>query len=236
MMKKMLCLVLSLMLLSCAALAEEEKEITFQGVPWGSSIEEMGQIWIDNGFLNEWKELEHSHLCRTPMEYLTQEDGIDVAYTDENLAAVGGRQWMEPNWLVKGTQIAGYDIKEIQTFWACNDNNSALLAVKVILKVDDKAAAYDDLTAKLTTVYGECENVEKYTFVNGWIGANNTAVLLTANDGTSCSEMLTERDKEKVALIYGTLDAQEILDTYYAEYQANQKPEPTVNPFDVSGL
>ncbi len=234
-MKKILCLVLALMLLSCAALAESEKEITFQGVKWGSSIEEMGKIWVSNGFVFEHFSPEPEWVSHMSTEYLTNENTIDVSMTADGYEAVGGRAWHGWTWF-DGAKIAGYDIREIQTFWACDEDDSALLAVKVILKVNDKAAAYDDLVAKLTSLYGEGQNVKHYAQVNAWLGANNTAVLITADGHNTASELLTERSGDRLALIYGTLDAQNILEAYYAEYLASYKPEPTVNPGDVSGL
>ncbi len=89
-MKKMLCLVLSLMmLLSFSALAEEEKEITFQGVPWGSSAEVTLQAWIDNGFVVEAMEkrlpsnLSKYGLDSSRVEYLSQGDCIGITTRQE---------------------------------------------------------------------------------------------------------------------------------------------------------
>ncbi len=241
-MKKMLCLVLSLMLLfACSALAEEEKEITFQGVPWGSSAEVTLQAWIDNGFVREGMEknrlesLSKYGLDASYVEYLSQGDCIGIATRQEYQNTIGGVYYLNQLGNMD-KEIAGYKINfydgGMTGYYACDDSKSSLLAVSVVLKADNTEEAYSDLTAKLTTVYGDYEavnfEVSPYLYgwdgsCNVWKGANNTAVVLGMYYG-------------EVALFYGTLDAQEILDAYYAEYQANLVPEPTVNPADTSGL
>ncbi len=326
-MKKMLCLVFSLMmLLTGSALAEEEKEITFQGVPWGSSVVDSYKILFEKGLFSKaydaysrnkiikldpkWLQVDHGRTVR----YLTAEDGVVIAYASEDykqaLAHLGTNH--QSGYSANGiggkgvdAKIAGYQVKQFDLWYAYHGNNTELVSVVLMLIVDDVDEAYSDLTAKLTTLYGEPEshsstqnsstttllNTELVSIdypsdaitsllsentvsedtipsdmsvntvssfyiptfsseaitmlntstinlsekpANAWLGANNTAVVLVQD--SSATTISFGSESNSIVLIYGTLDAQEILDAYYAEYQENYVPEPTVNPFDLSGL
>ncbi len=265
-MKKIVCLVLALMmLLAGSALAESEKEITFQGVPWGSSADDAYQRLLEKGlFSKEFDELSstsritHRSLTSKTNDnvYLTSENGGEVVtiaedyfpiiafLTNESVPKTSTSMPETVTLIREDAKIAGYQVDDLSLYYAYNENNTELLSVVVTLKVDDLEEACSDLSAKLTTLYGKSSQIKEQrdtlfgygryastnivTTHNAWMGANNTAVVLKKNKAFTGVDSIT--------LIYGTLDAQEILDAYYAEYQENYVPEPTVNPFDLSGL
>ena len=114
-------------------------------------------------------------------------------------------------------KIAGYVIKSILFTYTQNGNDTQLLSVKV----DLVGLNYTDLSSKLTKVYGVGkEGIDEEglkTMI--WYGADNSCVLLYSIDGDSAD------------LIYGRLDAEEIISAIKANPEATE-----VDPDDVSGL
>ncbi len=160
--------------------------------------------------------------------------GHQCGYPIDDYMPIRGEWHCKPGWLVEGTKIAGYEVAEIVMCFARDDIESELLSVLIVLDATDTEEAYGDLTSKLSQLYGEYDegNFEE-SFVemsdwkgsfNVWQGANNTAVMLAKRYGS------------RISLIYGTLDAQDILDAYYAEYQANTHTPAPVDSTDTSGL
>ena len=260
-MKKILCLVLTTMLLlSCSALAEE-KEITFQGIPWRCSIQEMGKVMLEKKLIKEGSEhtardnfKPSSWLDWNGITYLTNDNGIGYFRTplSGDTRKVTGHFDMVDRFMEEDTKIAGYEVGKIDAAFARYENDkSELLSFCIFLMTENGEEAFNDLTAKLSTLYGEPEshvftpdplfgylltsNVAEKT-INAWKGANNTAVLLFPGNIERANGIYSfNTPSQCVSLIYGTLDAQAILDAYYAEYQANNQPEP-VDSMDVSGL
>ncbi len=225
-MKKMLCLVLSLMLLlSCSALAEEEKEITFQGVPWGSSKEETRQIWIDQGFVKPNPPAGSGSNGNYGFSFSAEGDLVYFSGSDDTMCCHSFKISA-----LEVTTLASYELNKVCEFYACDrvEDGTALMMVLVELKVSDGEAAYDDLTAKLASIYGQYEGLtwEDYGMVvNMWKGANNTVVVLAPDGNTGL-----------VTLLYGTLDAEKILGEYEDRYQATIPTPVPVDPTDTSGL
>lgn len=263
-MKKILYLALSLiLLLSCSAVAEEEREITFQGVPWGSSISDTYQMLLDNGLIDAEYDKHNGEHVKTlgnawglslgavlGMEddvYLTSDNGVGIAATRTYRPVIARFSDIDPEsdvyFLINDMKIGGYKVGNFYSYYAYSENNTELLSVVISLKVDNAEEAYSDLTAKLTTVYGECSqfkaSVAGFSLYNGkvcnaWQGANNTAVVLSSSYGIT--DILSGGVTYYIDLIYGTLDAQKILDAYYAEYQANTPTPAPVDSTDTSGL
>ena len=216
-MKRMLALLFAVLMPTSCAYADETAEITYQGIPWGSSVETVTKWAKDQGFkfINDYSGI---------LDYLDAEG----KYTSKYMAGV--KDIIADRTPGFDFQVAGYDVDKIYFCFDTVNGKDALATVTVYLDVVDfdfKNRALDDLEQKLIMVYGEneCEPAQQMSGFIGFgfnfssgdryikLGANNTAVCLT-------SESLN------VMIVYGKTDA-------FADLK---QPVATASPFNISGL
>lgn len=187
--KKMLAVLMAFILLFSCAYAESE--ITFHSIPWLSDDVSTLKLLKEAGIISEdYKEStlnSETGSYIVPNEIINYKPELNMQYADVCLSiSLAGS--------VRG-KIAGCPVKNVVLSYAYN-GSLQLIAVKVELI----GTNYESLETKLAKVYGEGEKIETEDGVTTsvWKGENNTAILLYS-EGYNYS------------LIYGRLDAQEIL-------------------------
>ena len=234
-MKRVLALLMAVLMLACggSALADEERELTFQGVPWGSSFQETMQSLLDSGLLDSGLLVNNRNM--SVQEYIdkigTNAD-VTYLYSQENKewdVTISGGEYVCKFWAYSGVSgdynisvpedktIAGYGIDRIEFSFVKQGEDTRLMTVQLHLDYQDAAAAYEDLRAKLSSVYGEGEHSEAHK-IDTWSGANHSMIFLRHN-GSS------------VELLYGTTDAEEWMKEAEAAI-----PKQEIDGTDVSGL
>lgn len=187
-MKKLAALTVALLLaLGCvAALAQYEEPILFRGMAWGSSYAE-----IDEGEnLNALLQFTFSENVGRAME---MESTLDVPL-DEGL--VGYAEFSRPL-----PEVAGYQTEDVELrFVYVPDENGDLVKDKehtalyfayYTIEPADRVAAYEDLTAKLTSLYGDAgysnngDVAQGESTVTTWYGAEGTMVSLWYSPSSS---------------------------------------------------
>ena len=197
-------LFLIILILLCGS-ASAESEITFQNIPWLTSETETVKQLFNLGIVRE-QEL-NEELAREGCEYIIfDEAGIYRPYTIRDYEEVCFAVLPSPR-----GRIAGYPIKQIKLTFAY-DGDYKLISVSV----DMIGADYDELKEKLVRVYGDGQYSRTNEGIESlmWKGDNNSGVLL-----------YTESEGLEFTLIYGRIDAEEILNNCRVS-----------NPDDVSGL
>ena len=228
-MKKLIVLALVLLLCIGCTVADEEKEITFQGIPWGSSIETVTEWVIQQEEYSLSYDTAEKYLDRyLPMSHnggysnmVLSESGKPIDYAEEDAYKKAlGCSWTYggARGELKGYRFAGYDLKLFAYDYSCDGEITGLLSVGVVLEYPNgNDAAFEDLQQKLRAVYGAGDIDDEKTYLK--LGANNTAVLL--------------RRKNTPMLIYGVTNAKAILDEIMAKQEV---PAVTVDPADMKGL
>ena len=223
----------AMMLLGLAGTAlAYDAEITFQGIPWGSSYEEAGHILFDSEFfiieeeialqMDEKEFLQNvMYMSRCTPCYLIEKKGAIRVDSSSDFKQVGYEcNVYNPFGQLKS--IGGYSFTPIMYF-AGNGENEALIAVS--LSAGSDKAMFDDLEKKLTSVYGDRKTGKAETLTGSkatyyaWLGSNNTCIWLF-------------NDLSRIRLVYGTLDAESILN----EYLSAAPTEKPVDSTDVGGL
>lgn len=224
-MKRVLALLMAVLMLACggSALADEERELTFQGVPWGSSFQETMQSLLDSGFLVNNRNISVQEMDRI----LNQGCGRFLYFLDDYWCAFDCGEEYICNYpaysgndisVAEDKTIAGYGIEEIDFSYVKQGEDTRLMTVKLFLDYQDGAATYEDLRAKLSYVYGEGEHSEASGSIDTWSGANHSMIFLRYNGS-------------HIELCYGTADAEEWLEEAKAAI-----PKQEIDGTDVSGL
>lgn len=233
-MKKVLAFLLAMMMLvsvGCAwaeGTTEEAAEITFQDIPWGSSVDTVAE-WV---IQREEYSLPYDtaeKLLNQYMPWSKGSSGRNIILTTDGTTLDGQveRDYGKAlaNWTTFGGErgelagfaIAGYKMNELYYDFTFDGEATGLISVGISLECPNgEDAAFTDLQQKLRTVYGVGDIDDENTYFK--MGANNTAVLLRKN-GTPI-------------LIYGITNATEPLDASIGATGAT----PTANPSDTSGL
>ena len=223
--KKTFALLLLIVLIThCfASLAEHTEAITFQGIPWESSVEETLSILQEKKLITkEYAStlalenegdiiLETGKISGKPYAY----DGrIKREYRTH--ITIDGKYYQDT--------IAGYQVKFLTFTFALNKGETQLLCVDVGLKYNDTQRFIKEISAKLIKVYGEGEvydNTSTFAIDQTylWYGENDTAILIEYFKALGSSKY------EAFHFCYGILNAGEILNNI-AE----------INDSDLSGL
>ncbi len=216
-----------------------DEEITFQDIPWGSSIEDTIKIMVEKGFIQEEtiqaiggpdNVINYMYVSDGEADYLYKK-GKDIIFgneSDDQVRAMGSCIFDNPLSSGLAKKIAGYNVNNIEFYFAKNDTGSGLISARIDLVFDRKETkeVFDDLTQKLTTVYGKPQK-GKRSMLSGtkapyyaWKGKNDTCVWLFADSLGG------------VLLTYGTLNAGNIL----KEYLTAVPTKVPVDSSDTSGL
>ena len=157
-MKKVLAVLMAMLILACAgiALADVDTAITFQGIPWGSSVLDVIDALQDSGIAviqEAWSDLDFLVLL-TDGALLTPESGECFHYNqDAKMYEVQSKNSkcvskFEPYYFlqyVPDKTIAGYGIKGIDFSFVQQGDETRLMTVQVRLDWQDTKAAYADL-------------------------------------------------------------------------------------------
>ena len=209
-----------LVLSSTAALADYDREITFQDIAWETGLDEAPvSLLADDFAVDGFYTYSDSGMFLVPDKDLVLHDimGEKEDYYSIAVTAAADR------YMLKNLRIAGYDVIQLEFFYAMEGEKSHLMTVNVRLDIPDGEAAYKDLTDKLTSVYGDVSKRGKlYTFWETavWFGQNDTAVMLTLNQG-------------EVKLNYCKIADPTMLDEYLTNLP---DPMKDIDSSDISGL
>lgn len=209
-MKKTTIYIIIMVLLMCTFLSNseaEDKELIFSKIPWLSSEETTIDILKECGYLRSGFEI--GAINNDNSTYLTEDESEfvqPVMSKDYNEVALS----ISLSGYVKG-KVAGYPIKNIILCFAYNGDFQL-----VSVKLEMIGATYSELKEKLMGIYGACEekkNQLEMISLN-WKGADKSCVVL-----------FNENADDSYELIYGRLDAAELLSNCLE-----------IDPNDVSGL
>lgn len=200
-MKKALTVLLTaLMLLGMLVTAfAYDEEITFQGIPWGSSFDAVIEKLYESGLVDSSVQLIPKKAIG--LETTMAEDGTLTQHYLDNHAdeALYSIYISNPQ-----ISIAGYPISEMAFQFAANEEQSELICVTLKTEEQRDKAVYDTVTAELSSVYGK--GTEKQSFgqwgdpCTVYEGAEKTAVTFHKN-GMAYYNILQ----------FGKLDSLEIL-------------------------
>ena len=215
----LLLLVVMLLSLSLPALAYDE-EITWLGIPWGSSPEEALPILAEKGVIKE-EILQYRKLNNSNCSFLFPSEEIwDGPFAPKHFDAKACKWYLSKSDIL--SQIAGYDVNNISLNYSDDGEQQNLLTIRITFDTTQQKEAFEDLSQKLMKVYGECESTVYNPIpamdirTNTWYGENNTVVCLIYIYSST-------------TLFYSVTNAKEILD---------QIPDPdvTVDANDTFGL
>ena len=209
-MRKMFCLLITMLLLVSIAQADE---IMFRGIPWGSSIDEVKDALAAMGssFVYKDTNMLSWDACK-PYGY----DFFEYP-TGHKLSLIPATE---------DFKVAGYSVENITVYCAYGledgvqkkSKDSNFYLASYIFDVVDVRAAYNDLKKKLNQLYGDGEiatgnatmvwAMYKQEAVE-WHGDNETGILLnvvTTNEGS-------DFNMDSLMLFYGKTNSKEMLNT-----------------------
>ncbi len=208
------------------ALAYEE-EITFQGIHWGSSIEDTVKILNEKEYLNpEWAEYVTLVLAPGCGSYIKEREQINAEMSGEHNDVLSLLQLDHGNqMLAEDKKIAGYPVKRLEFTFIVNGTESQLVDVGIDLEYENAAETIADLQQKLTSVYGSSVHAEVLHGIiatDCWTGAGNSMILLSVSENGG-----------NFTLDYGTLNAVKLI---AAALEDQAAPAGNVDSTDVGGL
>lgn len=224
-MKKFFAVLLTLMLLAGltgSALAYDG-EITFQGIAWGSSFEDVMNGLNEKGFIDpDAPGSLQDQLSAGYGQYLVPDPDFTCNTSSEHDEVLASAS-LQRGWnLADGAKIAGYDVKEFLLTFVDHGGNTQLALVDIRLDYVNPKEAATDLARKLTAVYGDPVFANFSVLeTTCWQGADQTVVYIFCLDG------------ELMQLCYGTLNAENMVAEAVANYSA---PANNVDSTDVGGL
>lgn len=186
------------MVIMCSVVFASEvydKPILFRGVEWGSAYKE-AVASFDAG-------ITMSKLSDNEYWYTTQ----DLLYKKNGTSRKGaiGASSNAYSWNISGFKVAGYEVDEVEMLFTylpgddgilIKDNeHTALIYAEYKLEPKDSKAAFEDLTTKLTSIYGDVDASQEDGFLidyhqNMWYGAEGTKVSLVLQEYSSDSQYL----------------------------------------------
>lgn len=201
-------LLLTLTMFVFSSFADSEKEITFWGVSWLSDDPKVLQMLKESGCIQTYSE---NYVLQKDQSSFLIEDSALAYRPDTNSEYEEVCFSISTDSFTRG-RIAGYPIKNLILSFAYN-GTCRLISVKVEMI----GADYNQILDKLIQVYGDGQNNKNDEGISAimWKGADNSAVLL-----------YTESEGLDYTLMYGRLDAEEILKNCLAPADSS----------DVSGL
>lgn len=166
----------------------EEKEILFKDIPWGTSYKEAKNILSDN----DWYVMHHDHMKTYSVDdiLLGDYEGIDFDNAGFNMVAYPFSN--------NEIDVAGYTTSNLCLYLAFpvidgkliqDEENAMLYGARYEFEPEDFEKMYDDLTSKLSSLYGEPASLEEETdwldiktICTVWEGSNGTYVSLVGED------------------------------------------------------
>lgn len=197
--------------------AATDKEILFRDIPWGTNYTDITNILPDF----DWNTMSYENMRTYPVqEVLTDDDGKFDVFVNGNINMIA-YPFTDGN-----TEVAGYTTSDIELYFAYTpvdgqlqqeDSLTALYGARYIFDPQNLQSMYDDLTSKLSSLYGEPDDVTndkdwlglKYTHT-WWHGANDTVVVLHSLDS---SEDETDLYEDELWIAYAWEKGDDLLKT-----------------------
>lgn len=190
-MRKLLLVLLVLaMIIPSTSISESDKAILFRGLEWGTSYQESLKAFPESFPFQGPKDFDYWHY---PTEELFH-DGLKI---DTNFREYLGCYSYSSEKYYDSFEVAGYPVKELSMHYAYLPGEDGLLVRDIdhavfikayyILTPKDAVTAFEDLTNKMTDLYGEMkqETTEGssiiYTF-RVWDGKDGTMVAVEFED------------------------------------------------------
>lgn len=229
--KWMIYLLLVALLMTCSyGVAEEEKEILFRGIPWGSSTADyLSAIAKDNisgstsnvTSVYSWEIKEGGDMDSSISRM--EDAGFSVASYPKNMNVAG-----VPVGDIKAYFIFTYDDDAVYS----SEDKASLYKAEYDLEPADIKDTYDILADKLTGLYGQgtkAHGTQKYINVTytenydavTWTGANNTGVRLF----THYREDNGVKEYRSLSLIYGKTNSVDLFKNLTDALAREQKKE-----------
>ena len=201
-MKKIAAFLLAMMLalgLTTAFAEEEAKEIVWQDIPWGISYQETVKLLIEKKIIDSPENLKMGDYYQLSMMGIWANFLLENGEVDFYI--------FSPKYLNSGIIVAtnysydlsftygGYPVRSITLTFSPDDQ---LMSIAIA----PKDFNYDDLTKKLTTVYGEPSIQDPFVI----LGGNQTAISFDFNTEsfvygkTTWNEILSEPETETQAI------------------------------------
>lgn len=199
--------------------AEANEGYTFQGIPWGSSPEEVKEILVANGLIDAEARFSTEAANGNP-KYYPNIDNFNVMELPDAIGAgfnctvngAGGEISVKLLKSVGGIEPASsVDFDFI--YETKNDEiTTNLQLIRVGIFFGHNEAAFGALSEKLTQAYGKySENSENVFNTRMWMGENQTVIALASSAGL-------------VFLTYAKADAYEQVEAIQALLAANKAP------------
>ena len=189
-MKKMIFVLCFVIVFCCGVAAAEdiyEKPILFRGIQWGETYDNFIQIFPEGK--EKWN-------------FYPYKSGVNCLFLDK---CEDGSQYNELGFGMTNrigefpeNDVAGYSMNYIKSYFLYEPDENGMLvrdhehgrfcAAFYSLKFNDDestAAAWDDLTAKLTRLYGDVDETASEKKINVWRGADGTMVVLGVKKATN---------------------------------------------------
>lgn len=219
----------------------EKPEIVFREIPWGTSFPEVDSslaswdLWNISG--------EGYKTCSVDDILIGDYEGIDFEYSGINIISSA----------FKGEQdVAGYKTSDIDLYFVFlpNENgyltydekDTALYGVQYMFEPVDLEDMYNDLTEKLTSLYGEPDKVTydtdwldiQYTYTY-WYGANNTELVLRSQNSENDTTDLYE---DEIYITYAWREGDNLLKNASdaVKKEKRDKEKEAQGNSDVNGL
>lgn len=235
-MKKVFSAFLALMILTMCfgAFADDvyEKPILFRNIEWGSSLNTALKE-IPNGV--KMRDFDEREYWYPVSDFIYDGNG----YGTQLKANLGGYVYARSS-SMEGVKVAGYDVKNIYMYFLYevgedgllkkDTDNTSFVYAYYLIEPKDSEAVFNDLTAKLTSIYGDVDITKSDSSIisywqNAWNGADGTVVSLVREDYSSGTH--------NIYIKYATRNA----DTLMREaYDAIVLEETQNAASDISGL
>lgn len=238
-MKKVLALLLAVLMLAsigCAwaeGTAVEPAEITFQGIPWGSTYEDTVTHLVACGVIKDESVIV---LHETEWFYVLNEQGEMVQVTKEifpdtynPIVLMSCNISASYNELNSEFKMGGYAVNKLDFFFINDGTTTQLVSVLALpLPSDTFSDMCLDLVDKLDTVYGKGELTQTRTTPGNYRYSY-------INIGGECSAVYIYNNKDLVFdFMYGTTDALHMLDEAFEKMPATVDETSSAN--DTNGL
>lgn len=193
-MRKPYIAIIALTLLLCGNVyGKTEQEITFRSIPWGTSCAIVESQYFAFDFMHVTGDWTTVCSCNEVM-YNNQFRGTRFDNNDINISASSF------SYDIDEITVAGYALESINMYYAYtvspdghiqkSTDTSALYGAEYIFEPQDLYGMSGDIKEKLTSLYGEPDDMEEekesltgyleiYTI---WYGANNTKVVLATTE------------------------------------------------------
>lgn len=221
-------LILVILLVPMCGLAEstEEVSITFRGIPWESSYNDIQNSLPDGEHLGK---LSSDHYCSSTNGYVT--GTRETPYSGEELGAFCSLIGADGNYV----SVAGYEtvLSELVFVYVPNENglidynqkNTTLIQAMYSIETIVPDVVFEDLLAKLTSIYGEPTYEKRYS---------DSCPVWTEKDGSMVG--LIAINDDHIVIRYTFKGADDLITKAHNSLVETEKQKTIDVQSDTSGL